>query len=534
MAALAPALLLPAAVSGFSTSLLSFAQDGSRSARLPGTVNALSAEADPVQLGASGHLPRNDQPSPDLLRTAAQPQELATGAGPLVDLPHGPLGSPEPMLRAYIQAADRLAVMDPGCGVHWSVLASIGRIESGHARSGKVDVRGTTVSAILGPRLSGTPGNAAIPDTDGGKFDGDPVWDRAVGPMQFIPATWRRYAVDGNGDGVASPHNAQDAAVAAGEYLCASELDLRDPRNLAAAIFSYNHSESYVRTVLVWAAAYARGVLPMPSELAPAVRDTEVLAGSRMPNRPRVRGNPHHDPGGPPPRASEPRRGGQPGDQHGGQPPSEQPPRDGQPPGPPPDNGAPPSAPGTPPPLLPAPVLPAPPVQLPAPPTPPQLPPLPAPPQTSASPVAPEPTTPPTTTSRPSSATKPPSSTSKPAPSPTQAPSTSQPVPSTTQPPSTTTQPPTTTTRPPSSTSQAPSSTTRPPSSDSSVVKPAVCELVTLLTGNFLTQPQSGASVSPGASRPEEAKPGTLVYVKPATGGPLTPCSVPEGYLPHK
>ncbi len=54
---------------------------------------------------------------------------------------------------------------------------------------------------VRGPALSGG-AFSAIRDTDGGRYDGDPVWDRAVGPMQFIPGTWRIWGADGNGDGV--------------------------------------------------------------------------------------------------------------------------------------------------------------------------------------------------------------------------------------------------------------------------------------------------------------------------------------------
>ncbi|MDA3648066.1 lytic murein transglycosylase [Saccharopolyspora indica] len=272
--ALTPALLLPVTLVGASSSFLAAPQAP------PGE------RTDPRELGVTGQLPQAPQPGPDLLGQAGDPRELAGGAERPIDLPAGPLGIPAPVLIAYHQAADAANRSAPGCGLHWSVLASIGRIESGHARSGSVDLLGTTVRAILGPRLSGGPGIAAIPDTDGGALDGDPVWDRAVGPMQFIPSTWRKFAVDGNADGAASPHNVHDAAAAAGQYLCSGGGDLSAPRELASAVFRYNHSESYVRTVLVWAAAYANGVTPTPSELAPEVDD--VLAGERLPDGPAV------------------------------------------------------------------------------------------------------------------------------------------------------------------------------------------------------------------------------------------------------
>ena len=77
---------------------------------------------------------------------------------------------------------------------------------------------GTTVTPILGPVLDGRlAGNEVIRDTDKGAIDGDPTHDRAVGPMQFIPATWAGYASDGNGDGIKDPNNVFDAALLGSE-----------------------------------------------------------------------------------------------------------------------------------------------------------------------------------------------------------------------------------------------------------------------------------------------------------------------------
>lgn len=105
------------------------------------------------------------------------------------------------------------AVASPGCGLPVALPAAIGKVESGHARGGRVDAGGTALAPILGPVLDGRSGTAAIADTDSGVLDGDAAWDRAVGPMQFIPSTWRRWVADGNGDGRADPENVSDAAV---------------------------------------------------------------------------------------------------------------------------------------------------------------------------------------------------------------------------------------------------------------------------------------------------------------------------------
>lgn len=160
---------------------------------------------------------------------------------------------------AYQRAVAAVGEAQPGCHLPLSLLAAIGKVESGHARGGRLDATGTTVSPILGPTLDGGPGLAAIADTDGGAFDDDIRWDRAVGPMQFIPGTWRRWATDGNDDGDANPHNMFDAAGAAGRYLCANGRDLATDDGLDAAILSYNNSPSYLRIVRTWMVAYEQG-----------------------------------------------------------------------------------------------------------------------------------------------------------------------------------------------------------------------------------------------------------------------------------
>ncbi|HEV7975084.1 lytic transglycosylase domain-containing protein [Amycolatopsis sp.] len=188
---------------------------------------------------------------------------------PAYELPSGPLGIPVTALAAYKNAADILAGEQPGCHIDWALIASIGRIESNHARGGYVDAAGNTLEPILGPVLNGAGPFAAIPDTDHGRYDGDTVWDRAVGPTQFIPGTWNGYASDGNGDGESNPNNIFDAALGTGRYLCSGGLDVTSPDQLRTAIFRYNHSDTYVNTVILWAEAYRSGVLPTPDSKVP-------------------------------------------------------------------------------------------------------------------------------------------------------------------------------------------------------------------------------------------------------------------------
>ena len=181
----------------------------------------------------------------------------------------GELGIPQIVLAAYRAAAETLAEVDSSCRLRWEVLAGVGRVESGHARDGLVYADGTTFEPILGPRLDGG-AFAAIPDTDDGVLDGDTVWDRAVGPMQFIPGTWAAVGADGNDDGNVDPHNIFDAALSAGRYLCAGSADLGDRAGLERALLRYNHSAAYVALVMAWIDGYAAGqVTPIPPRPPP-------------------------------------------------------------------------------------------------------------------------------------------------------------------------------------------------------------------------------------------------------------------------
>jgi membrane-bound lytic murein transglycosylase B len=103
-------------------------------------------------------------------------------------------------------------------GLPWQVLAGIGQVETDHGQNKNVSSAG------------------------------------AMGPMQFMPATWAVYGIDGNGDGVADILNQDDAVYSAAKYLCASGGG--NSSSLYNAIFAYNHSDFYVNTVLAAAAQY--------------------------------------------------------------------------------------------------------------------------------------------------------------------------------------------------------------------------------------------------------------------------------------
>jgi membrane-bound lytic murein transglycosylase B len=170
-------------------------------------------------------------------------------------------GIPNVALNAYRLAAARMASVNPGCGIDWSLLAGIGRIESNHGQYGGATLspNGDSTPRIVGEALDGTKWDF-IADTDHGRLDGDPVFDHAVGPMQFIPSTWAAYGADATGDGIADPFNINDAALGSAHYLCAAGGDLRTADGQIRAVLAYNHSDEYLAMVLAMAAWYATGV----------------------------------------------------------------------------------------------------------------------------------------------------------------------------------------------------------------------------------------------------------------------------------
>jgi membrane-bound lytic murein transglycosylase B len=234
-----------------------------------------------IALIASAHVAGSERPAQE--RIAAVAPEAVSDAVPAgntstVPLPVGaraPLvaadpawtgrtavatGIPERALRAYASAALTLKAEQPACGLGWNTLAGIGAIESAHGThsGGRLDDAGYPQPAIRGIPLDGS-ASAAISDTDGGVWDGDAVWDRAVGPLQFIPSTWQKWGADGDGDGVADPNQIDDAALAAGRYLCAAG-EMTSASGWRRAVFSYNHLDSYVDDVAATADAYAARV----------------------------------------------------------------------------------------------------------------------------------------------------------------------------------------------------------------------------------------------------------------------------------
>ena len=170
-------------------------------------------------------------------------------------------GIPSAALYAYRRSETLLSKADASCKLPWNLVAAIGRVESNHGRSNgnALSADGLAEPGIYGPALDGRGGHAKITDTDNGSLDKDTVYDRAVGPMQFIPGTWTNVGVDSDNDGKKNPQDIDDAATAAGIYLCAGSDDLSTDQGAGAAVRRYNHSSSYVDLVLKISAAYAAG-----------------------------------------------------------------------------------------------------------------------------------------------------------------------------------------------------------------------------------------------------------------------------------
>jgi hypothetical protein len=156
------------------------------------------------------------------------------------------------LLSAY-QAA--VAGAPSTCNLSVPLLAAIGQVESGSLVGRSLDSGHRLTEPVLGPVLDGN-GFAAIADTDNGTLDGDTTWDRAMGPMQFIPSTWRTFGVDADADGATDPQDVDDATASAAAYLCADGRDLSTEEGVRAAVLSYNNSQAYYFLVLRWKAAF--------------------------------------------------------------------------------------------------------------------------------------------------------------------------------------------------------------------------------------------------------------------------------------
>lgn len=192
----------------------------------------------------------------DPAASEAKPTSLTAWAGQVT----GATGIPQAALWAYGNAELAMRATEPGCHLTWATLAGIGRVESDHGRFGGAGLTpgGEETRPVIGVPLDGTGGVRDIPDTDHGRYDGDPVHDRAVGPMQFLPSTWIEYGADALGNGRPDPENINDAALAAARYLCVGGRDMGTPGGWWSGLMSYNDSNQYGQKVFGLADTYAR------------------------------------------------------------------------------------------------------------------------------------------------------------------------------------------------------------------------------------------------------------------------------------
>lgn len=175
-------------------------------------------------------------------------------------------GIPARALAAYAGAALLTAEVNPDCGIGWNTLAGLGAIESDHGRhaGSRIGADGTAVPGIFGVALDGGDTDT-VTDSDGGVIDGDAVHDRAVGPLQLIPESWRNWGYDGNGDGAVDPQNIDDAAVAASNYLCRASRDsgpMSAEVGWRAGIDAYNSAGGYAEAVARAAIAATQAAEP--------------------------------------------------------------------------------------------------------------------------------------------------------------------------------------------------------------------------------------------------------------------------------
>jgi len=146
-----------------------------------------------------------------------QPTTAGT-PGPLPVDTTVPTGRPTTYMQLYQESAARYCP-----GLSWTVLAAIGEVESGDG-------------ANVGPSSAG-----------------------ALGPMQFLPSTWKVAGIDGFGDtGAPNIMNPFDAVPSAAAMLCADGA-AQGGASLRGAIFAYNHADWYVNEVLAIAREYATG-----------------------------------------------------------------------------------------------------------------------------------------------------------------------------------------------------------------------------------------------------------------------------------
>ncbi|WP_433214170.1 lytic murein transglycosylase [Dactylosporangium sp. CS-047395] len=218
------------------------------------------AESGPAPGGTNGAPPMTGAPE-----TGQAPRPEDPSASPTFSPPPGTLQRPADVygawaasrsvrldipvvaLQAYGYAEAVAARTTPKCHLTWTTLAGIGKVESDHGRTNGSVLQddGRSVPPVVGPPLDGQNNRQSVADTDQGTMDNDRTWDRAVGPMQFLPSTWKQYGLDADADGVIDINDIDDAALTAAKFLCDNGRDLATLEGWNSAIHAYNVPEEY-------------------------------------------------------------------------------------------------------------------------------------------------------------------------------------------------------------------------------------------------------------------------------------------------
>jgi membrane-bound lytic murein transglycosylase B len=237
-----------------------------------------AALADPVMVPAGAI-----KPPANYARTRSIGRSVPAGSRAQVVATASTNGIPAAALNAYQRAESVINAADKSCHIPWQLIAAIGRVESDHGRYGgnTLGTDGVSRPGIYGVPLNGRNKTHAIADTDAGLYDDDAVWDRAVGPMQFIPSTWSVVGVDADGDAKRNPQDIDDAALASAVYLCSGTDDLSTEPGQRKSVYRYNHSEKYVDLVLSIMNAYTEGdYTSVPNNITSAVTFTPDFHGT--------------------------------------------------------------------------------------------------------------------------------------------------------------------------------------------------------------------------------------------------------------
>ncbi|WP_193612922.1 lytic transglycosylase domain-containing protein [Nocardioides lijunqiniae] len=241
--------------------LLSAAWTASLAGIGPATVSASSSAPEVAALPDGTSVPTEAIEAPASVTAGSGMGGAVDGNAAQVIASSSTNGIPSAALAAYMRAEQVINSADEGCHLPWQLVAAIGRVESNHGRFGgnTLNDDGVATPGIYGIALDGKNDTAVIRDTDAGLYDNDQAYDRAIGPMQFIPSTWSVVGVDADGDAERNPQDIDDAALASAVYLCSGDDDLATLTGQRAAVYRYNHSDAYVDLVLSIMDAYMSG-----------------------------------------------------------------------------------------------------------------------------------------------------------------------------------------------------------------------------------------------------------------------------------